>query len=253
VSTILGLYELERFLATFFKYFPRRISKAISKHLPTYFYELHKNFSRDIKALVPQAFQEPQNIEYLVRSHVLYSNRSVWNEYVQKYIWNPSLDAEVLLMVPKDDFKFFVNQILKFLEKFEEFEFDARFRESFDLLSEHFIVRLNWLTKNPKHYISAIMEFMTHYIDEIYEYAILLISAILVLRILSRRVPLYSIREKDLEKRTFVIEKFVQVVEELDTYTVTFYLLKEPLKEEDLHSIGKADSLEKFRKVLNLE
>jgi len=250
VSTILGLYELERFISICTPS-PCEISKAISESLSDYFYELHKGLSRKITALASQAFREPQRLEHLIRTCVLNSDKYFWSDYIVKYIWNPKLDVEVLSQISKEKIKSMISQIPKLLQRFKEF--NIGFSNSLDLFSEHFVMRLNWLMKDSEHYTNAMIEFVRRYRDEAYEYAILLISAILILRILRRRIPLCFIGEKDLERKALIMKKFMQIVDELDIYTVTFHLLKEPLKQEDSQSVGEADSLEKFRKVLNLE
>ena len=170
---------------------------------------------------------------------------------IRRYVWNPELDHEIFLKISEAEIKSLIREMQERIEKIKKV--DAQFGEALDLLLEHFIVRLHWLLDKPDKYIKEILEFARYYEDDTNEYTILLISSILLLRALSRRIPLGFIQRKDLEKREILVKKLIEIVEELESYTATFQLMKEPIKEEELEIVGEVKSLEELKRVIGIE
>ncbi|MEM2293831.1 MAG: hypothetical protein QXU81_10830, partial [Candidatus Bathyarchaeia archaeon] len=170
--------------------------------------------------------------------------------YMRKYIENFFSDIEVFKEFPRNEIKHFIETIRNFVKNI--MRKDAHLGEAFDLLLEHLTIRLNWLLNKPNEYIKKMSRFVTFYKDDAFEYAVLFISSILLLRALSKSVPLLFIWKEDVEKREVLVKKFLEVAEELECYTVTFQLMSMPTGEE-VEIIGQAVTLEELKRVLSIE
>ena len=171
--------------------------------------------------------------------------------YIREYIWNPHLDLNFVRKISPLDIKLLINSIYVQLQKIGER--NIRLAEAIDILLEHFIVRLRWVSDNPEGYVHEMLKFSKSYENDAKEYVLLLTSSTLLLRALSKTKPLWSLQKEDLENRDVLIRKFVEIVEELESYTATFQLMKEPINEKKIEIIGEVKSLEELWRTIGLE
>ncbi|RLE60751.1 MAG: hypothetical protein DRN53_05930 [Thermoprotei archaeon] len=114
-----------------------------------------------------------------------------------------------------------------------------RFAEALEIFLEDAITRLLWLVRDPERYRREIHGFLREYEDEAYEYAILHASSLLLLKVLSKNIPLWLIQGKYMVKQRVLINKLIEIAEEIEPYVATFQLMKDPLKKEDLEIVKR--------------
>jgi len=161
------------------------------------------------------------------------------------------VDGRALLKV-----KVILDRLTEESERFAEPEdrvTTARFVDSLDLLLEHAALQILWFLENPAEYNGLMRGFAARYSDDAEIHMLLNTSAILLLRLLRRERPLWLVTEELHKKRRIAIEKLLEIAEELESYTVTFQLMKSQISEEELEIAGSAKSVEELRRVLGLE
>jgi len=129
----------------------------------------------------------------------------------------------------------------------------AKFAEAIDLLLEHIAIQLLWFLENPEDYSENMSKFLLEYKEDAKDYIILTISAILLLKVLEKQRPLWYITDDLYKKREIAIENLAKVAEELESFTVTFQLMKKPIPEEELKVIASTKSVEELQRVLGYE
>jgi len=129
----------------------------------------------------------------------------------------------------------------------------VKFVDALDLLLEHVVTQLLWFLEDPAKYNEDMSEFLTRYSDDAHTHVMLNVSAILLLKVLRRQVPLWLITEELSQKRRAAIEKLSEIAEELEPFTATFQLMKSQIPGEELEIAGSVKSVEELRRVLSLE
>jgi len=135
----------------------------------------------------------------------------------------------------------------------EEYKITANLAEAFDLLLEYSVVQLKWFLEKPDEYNENMREFLVEYSDDAQRGILLTVSAILLLEALRREVPIWLVTEKLYRKRVAIVEKLHEIAEELESFTATFQLMRNPVSEEELEIVGSAKSEEELRRLLGLE
>jgi len=129
----------------------------------------------------------------------------------------------------------------------------TKFINALDLLLEHVVLQILWFLENPAEYNERMREFTTNYSDDAKMHILLITSAIMLLRLLRKERPLWLVTEELRKKRGIAIEKLSEIAEELESFTVTFQLMKSRILEEEPKIASSAKSVEELRKVLSLE
>jgi len=75
---------------------------------------------------------------------------------------------------------------------------NPRFAEALEILLEDAITKLRWLLRNPEKYSKGMNEFL-EYKSDAYEYTILHVSSLLLLKVLSKNIPLWFVQVGETE------------------------------------------------------
>ena len=237
MSVVMGLYLIRAIMPI--KYLLRyRYPCIVAQGLKP----LVRKISTNLRSYSTYVMNQPDRVEEYARE---------LEPRIREFLWNFSLDEENFRIITKTDVEVLIKGMGKFIRDIKKVNF--HFGDALDLFTEHIIMRLKWLLEEPHRYIQEMSKFMMNYRDDAYEYAILLISSMLLLKALGKRMPVWLIRREDIEKQELLVKKFLEVAEELESYTATFQLIRNPIAEKEMRIIGSARSLEELRRLLNIE
>ena len=238
MSVVMGLYLIRRDIIPN-KYLPKyKYLRIVAQGLKP----LVRKISTNLRSYSTYVMNQPDRVEEYAKE---------LEPHIREFLWNFSLDVKNFRIITKTDVEVLIKGMGKFIRDIKKVNF--HFGDALDLFTEHIIMRLKWLLEEPHSYIQEMSKFMMNYRDDAYEYAILLISSMLLLKALGKRIPVWLIRREDIEKQELLVKKFLEVAEELESYTAIFQLIRNPIAEEEMHIIGSASSPEELRRLLNIE